>query len=475
MTILIFLGLGFSFIKDGSAMFSPGALTAQNSMDSALGGFSTHAEFENQCEHCHAPLETTQADLCTRCHTSIMEQIAAKAGTHFEMENIQECRFCHPDHQGREFDPVAAAFPHFDHSKAGFVLIWHQVDYDATPMECSDCHTREDGFALTTGVCAACHADHDSDFMDAHIQSYGEDCLACHAGSGELADFDHASTRFPLEGVHAQTQCVNCHADGRFEELPTECAACHAEQEIHAGLFSQDCAACHTAFDWAALAGLDGSLFDHFTQTGFSLNRHLADYAGAEMPCAACHTSPDGFKVAFDLNFCVDCHTLEDPAFMDEHQTQFGLDCLTCHDGVDRMHDFDHNRFFLLDGRHAEIECETCHANQQFSGTPSECAACHAEPEIHAGYFGLLCENCHSTTAWSPAQMVAHTFPLDHGENGLVACDVCHVERYTEYTCYGCHEHQPDEIRREHLEEGVSAAELPDCMACHPDGREHED
>jgi hypothetical protein len=70
--------------------------------------------------------------------------------------------------------------------------------------------------------------------------------------------------------------------------------------------------------------------------------------------------------------------------------------------------------------------------------------------------------------------MVAHTFPLDHGEQGLIACEVCHVDRYTEYTCYGCHEHQPGEILSKHLEEGISRGELENCIACHATGLHDE-
>jgi len=71
--------------------------------------------------------------------------------------------------------------------------------------------------------------------------------------------------------------------------------------------------------------------------------------------------------------------------------------------------------------------------------------------------------------------MTDHNFPLDHGESGLVACEVCHTTRYTEYTCYGCHEHQPGEILEEHLDEGISQAEMADCVACHPGGFKEED
>jgi len=474
-TILIFLGLGFSFWKDGSAMFNPGELSAKNTSGKQSGGFESHAAFEKECGLCHAPLETTQADLCVRCHTNVMQQVADESGTHARIAQVSECRSCHPDHKGRDFDPTAAAFNLFDHGRTHFTLTWHQVDYDLAPMTCGNCHSQENAFALETGVCRDCHAEHDPDFMAEHLQTVGNECVTCHDGSGNLANFDHNTTRFPLQGQHAQIQCVGCHTDGQFSALSTACADCHGEPEIHGGFFSTNCEACHTSMDWSSLVSLDGGPFDHFEQTQFSLDRHQKDYTDQLMNCAGCHTSPDGIQVGFDLQFCVACHTTENAAFLDEHQAEFGRDCLACHDGVDRMHDFDHARFFPLDGAHADTECTACHIDQAFSGTPSECVACHGEPEIHAGFFGLQCESCHSTIAWSPAQMVEHTFPLDHGEQGLVACETCHVERYTEYTCYGCHDHEPGKILSEHLEEGISQAELTDCMACHPDGREHDD
>ena len=431
-TILIFLGLGFSFWRDGSAMFSPGALSAKSATGKESGGYESHAAFENECRFCHAPLETTQADLCVRCHTNIMRQVADERGTHAQIAQLAECRACHPDHKGRDFDPSAAAFAHFDHNQTRFVLTWHQVDYALKAMTCENCHSQANGFALKSTACEDCHANYDPAFMAEHLLAVGNNCLVCHDGSGRIANFDHSITRFPLAGQHAEIQCVDCHTDGQFGTLASDCAACHAEPEIHAGFFSTNCEACHTPLDWSALVNLAGGLFDHFEQTRFSLNRHQRDFAGLVMNCAACHTSPDGIQVAFEQWICVDCHTIEDAVFLDEHQMQFGRDCLACHDGVDRMDNFDHARFFPLEGAHLNAECTACHADRVFSGTPAECAACHNEPEIHAGIFGLQCESCHSTVAWSPAQMVEHTFPLDHGEQGLVACETCHTASYTE-------------------------------------------
>lgn len=473
---MITLGLGVFLWLGGGIVFSPGKLTAQNRGGSNLEDFESHAEFETECERCHAPLETSQADLCTRCHTGILGQVATGAGTHANIVNIQGCRTCHPDHLGRDFDPTQAAYSLYDHEHTRFTLRWHQVDYDMTPLDCHACHEYNDlGFSLTPIVCEDCHTQNNPTFMLAHIADFSRDCLSCHDGSGSMANFDHQTTSFPLEGAHSQVECADCHVDSQFAGLPVDCVSCHSEPVVHAGLFSRDCAACHSSLNWSAMTWLADGEFDHFEQAGFSLNRHITDYAGEAITCSGCHTPDGGTQVAFDLGFCEQCHTQENPQFMQEHQDQFGADCLTCHDGVDRMHDFDHNRIFLLDGAHAEAACESCHTDRLFIGTPSECVSCHQEPEIHAGYFGLDCENCHTTTAWAPAKLVNHTFPLDHGGEGVSDCQTCHLDRYTEYTCYECHEHQPDEILEEHLEEGISAAELPDCVSCHPTGLEGDD
>ena len=179
--------MAFSYIKDGSAMFSPGSLTSQRSIEMTSGDFASHAEFEKECQYCHDPLRTSQADLCVRCHTNIMKQIAQQVGTHSKIKNLQECRACHPDHNGRDFDPIASAYDLFDHDQTKFKLSWHQVSYDMGLIICTDCHAREDRSNLKPNACQDCHAGKDPVFMQQHTEYFGVDCLACHDGSGDLA------------------------------------------------------------------------------------------------------------------------------------------------------------------------------------------------------------------------------------------------------------------------------------------------
>lgn len=77
----------------------------------------------------------------------------------------------------------------------------------------------------------------------------------------------------------------------------------------------------------------------------------------------------------------------------------------------------------------------------------------------------MNCAQCHSTTAWEPANF-AHDrlFRLDGDHN--VACATCHVGGNTaRYTCYGCHEHQPAATIAEHREEGIR--NIDNCVRCH--------
>jgi hypothetical protein len=138
------------------------------------------------------------------------------------------------------------------------------------------------------------------------------------------------------------------------------------------------------------------------------------------------------------------------------------------------MNNFDHNQVFPLDGRHATLACADCHASQQFRGTPKECSACHTEPEIHAGIFGLDCAACHTATAWAPAQLTQHTFPFEHGSQGEIACATCHADSYVTYTCYGCHDHDPAKSQREHTDMNLTTDQLNDCAACHATGQTQE-
>jgi hypothetical protein len=495
-TAILLAVLGLMVWRSGGMAFSPGPLSAKKAPGIVIKGFASHTEFESQCSLCHAPLETTQDILCEDCHVEVKDQIDLQSGAHGKIADVNRCAVCHSDHRGKEFDPTKSAMADFDHTMTSFSLEWHQVNYETALMDCEACHVVIGEFKPDEMKCQDCHDVHDHVFMLQHIQAYGENCLDCHDGKDTLARFDHATASFHLDGKHAGLKCEACHglqaaqvkqagiqfASSRpinpkltaaaFKDTPSQCSGCHGEPQTHSGMFSSNCAECHTTTAWTP-AKWDGKPFDHDTLTSFSLALHRRNFEGEAITCRDCH-GEDVKQV--DLQTCFVCHSTggDRLQFMSGHLDQFGPACLDCHDGVDRLSNFEHANFFPLEGVHAKIECDTCHKDKVFRGTPAECVQCHAEPAIHAGFFGLQCGNCHTAQAWSPAELRVHSFPLDHGGQGEMSCTVCHVGAYVEYTCYGCHDHKPDEIRLSHIKANVSLEELPNCVKCHPNGLRDE-
>jgi hypothetical protein len=237
-----------------------------------------------------------------------------------------------------------------------------------------------------------------------------------------------------------------------------------------------DCRQCHTEHRGPA-ANLTFVAMDTFPHdaVGYSLAAHALRADGSPFDCQDCHTES---LARFDVLTCDDCHRQDDPAFMQMHVADFGTDCLACHDGLDSYarDTFDHSRLaFPLTGRHVEVSCGGCHAGARaaadLQATPADCVACHDDPAFHAGAFGVTCTDCHTAAAWQPARFdLAHTFPFDHGDEGVNTCRTCHVVQVQSYTCYECHE--PAEIAEEHLDEEIT--DFEDCVGCHPTGREDE-
>ena len=67
-----------------------------------------------------------------------------------------------------------------------------------------------------------------------HGSSVKTACSKCHASGTFIPvrpspDFDHRSTGFPLEGMHAGVYCRDCHSSLVFSDIGTECSDCHAD------------------------------------------------------------------------------------------------------------------------------------------------------------------------------------------------------------------------------------------------------
>jgi len=493
-TLLLMVGLALHYWNYGGIAFSPGRLSAKSQPGVELSGYDSHTMFEGDCHLCHKPLEVPQGSLCMNCHENVAQQKNSHLGTHSYIKSLENCARCHSDHRGQRFDPTTAAFEKFDHSRTEFSLAKHQYGSEAAFIDCYTCHEDRVNFSVIGKSCKSCHAEGDMGFVSQHIGQYGNNCLICHDGVDRMVAFNHDSTDFPLDGGHDGVSCNQCHQINEstnlqrsalntsgvflirdshagsserdpFTDTPRECESCHKEPPLHESLFPVECSQCHTTEAWST-AKLNDVNFNHSTQTDFTLDHHRQDFSGAEINCTECHGEQfDNIQI----NTCIGCHEQdsEKPEFITAHSEQYGKACLDCHDGIDRMENFNHDGIFRLEGNHTEIDCTACHSDFVFSGTPRECYECHTEPEIHAGFFGQKCQYCHNQSEWSPALLSVHIFPLEHGSQEPLLCQSCHKDRYTEYTCYGCHEHQPETVLTSHLQAGIPELEIPVCITCH--------
>jgi len=210
---------------------------------------------------------------------------------------------------------------------------------------------------------------------------------------------------------------------------------------------------------------------------------HLMVSPGPLMPahaqlatdCFACHTPLRGASA----DRCVTCHAVADigvrstagvalartglGARVPFHQHLVAQDCLACHT--------DHQGSRIGQGTRMSFS----HALLQ-QAMQANCATCHTAPanNLHRG-LTTGCAQCHGTERWTPATFDhARLFLLDRDHN--VPCATCHVNNDTRrYTCYGCHEHQPDRIGARHRREGIR--DFESCVSCHrsahgePEGR----
>lgn len=432
--LVTLLAIGGVTYAEGGRLYSSGLLNAQ--AGEMLGGVRSHAETGGQCEACHtAPWSSvSMAKRCIDCHGEIalqMQDMVALHGVMYQSNPKLECRDCHPEHRGADAPLTVMEGAEFPHELLGFSLNGHRRTVQKKTFTCTACH-QENISTFATDSCDACHRQIDPVFAQAHLLSYGTACLDCHDGVDRFGQgFNHNVTQFKLLGRHQKVACVLCHVGARqladFTTAPQDCYACHRTDDPHEARFGADCGVCHTATSWIPAS------FDH------NLSAFRLEGKHARVACESCHRGGVYQGTPTD---CYACHQQDD-----EHNGQFGTDCAACHTPKDWEDvTFDHNMSdFPLDGAHVTVACEDCHSTGQFAGLTSQCVSCHADPDFHFGAFSTNCTECHSTTAWSPANFNnSHPEPRVDEEgtgvnHGYTTCRTCHPSTVQSYTCLACH------------------------------------
>lgn len=313
-TVVMILMLGIFLRYFGGGPFSPGRLSAASPRQEALGGFSSHADFEAGCDRCHAPWRGSAAERCESCHADVGEERFARTGMHGRLPDTEDCGRCHTEHEGREAAITTYDLGAFDHDwLTDYSLDRHQVDFDDRPMLCEACHPGR-VYKSAQIECESCHATADALFMADHTVVYGDNCQYCHDGHDSMVPFNHR-TFLSLEGGHAGLECQVCHVPTVAAGAPADCSGCHDEPAVHADQFGLDCVRCHTVFAWlpARLSIHTFPLNHGQEQQNDCQSCHLRRYD--EYTCTNCHAhQPDEIRAVhveegiLEFSACIECH-----------------------------------------------------------------------------------------------------------------------------------------------------------------------
>jgi hypothetical protein len=293
------------------------------------------------------------------------------------------------------------------------------------------------------------------------------------------AKFDHtAFTGFPLTGAHINTPCTSCHVNNNYTNIPKDCGSCHLKDyqkttnpnHAQAG-FPTDCSICHNTTSWA------NAVFDH-SRTGFALTG-----AHAKLQCQSCHANGNfnGLNPA-----CSSCHMKDYQGTNNppHQQAGFPTTCEVCHNTTAwQPASFDHNKTqFPLTGAHVKVACASCHINNDYVHTPTDCYSCHKadyqgtnNPNHIAAHFPTTCATCHTTSSWQGANFNHTWFPIYSGSHAGVwtTCGDCHTNSndYAVFSCITCHAHEKTRMDQAHRDVRNYVYNSANCYACHPTGR----
>jgi hypothetical protein len=193
-------------------------------------------------------------------------------------------------------------------------------------------------------------------------------------------------------------------------------------------------------------------------------------HQGLSRDCFACH-APFGGATS---ERCIACHAPAEIGLrtttglpiarpterLPFHQSLASQDCLGCHSDHPSpgFAEISRTRF-----SHALLD----------PAVAARCASCHKPPadELHRG-LRANCSQCHGQEGWRPVRFDHDRYFVLDGPHD-VPCATCHAGgRFSEYSCFGCHEHRPEPILAKHQEEGIRNIE--NCAACHRRGHGEE-
>jgi hypothetical protein len=179
---------------------------------------------------------------CRACHKNPAPRLAWNLPA-------KQCADCHANPHGTQF---AKEMSQGGCAKCHTALDWHQPNIDHSTWPLVGAHART--------ACAACHGEQKSGAQPAAYRGIPRTCEGCHDDihAGQFTQtqpvkacttchdattfkigktFDHAKTRYPLDGKHIGLACDKCHTSAALRNGATsvrwrlgyiECRDCHA-------------------------------------------------------------------------------------------------------------------------------------------------------------------------------------------------------------------------------------------------------
>ncbi|MBK9514654.1 MAG: hypothetical protein IPO05_13760 [Flavobacteriales bacterium] len=406
------------------------------------------------CDQCHNGNYSNTPNTCEGCH--MPDYNSSVDPNHVTAGLPTDCAQCHNE---GSWDNAT-----FDHNLTDFPLTGMHVN-----VNCIECHAA--GYTNTPTNCDACHmADYTGTVEPNHTQAdFATDCTQCHTTDGWTpSSYDHMNaTGFALNGSHANVNCNQCHSSG-YVNTPNTCEGCHlpdynattGPNHVTAG-FPTDCAMCHDEGSWS------NATFDHNT-TSFPLTGmhvHGGLYAVPRQGFA--NTPRTATRATWRTT----------PARWSP-TTRRRTSARTARSAIPLMGGhpaFDHMNAtgFALNGSHANVNCNQCHA-AGYANTPNTCEACHltdynatTDPNHVTAGFPTDCALCHDEGNWSNATFDHNTtsFPLT-GQHTTVDCIECHANGFvgTPTNCDACHmADYTGTVEPNHTQAQFST----DCTQCH--------
>jgi hypothetical protein len=494
------------------------------------------------CQDCHADVHQRKMGAnCAQCHTvqgwNVAVQQVKDHQNRFPLLGAHaavQCDDCHKSAAVGQFQGLSTA-----------CISCHLKDYQQTqtmggsvpnhvaaqfPQTCETCHTFDSWFGVTVNhaappinfpltnghanvPCLNCHVNNNYNLQIAatdcgnsncHLTTWQQTanpkhsaaptvfpiatCSNCHNTVSWLtANFDHATTGFPLTNSHQMAPagkvaaCTDCHINNNYNLTiqPTDCgnSQCHLNTNYGGGwqgttnpvhsaagtaFAAANCSNCHNTVSFLT------ATFDHASTGWPLLGSHQLTPAGKVNACSDCHVNNNYTFTAANTD-CFGCHQTawqSTPSFggsVPNHITAgFPTSlCSQCHDTIAWTDStFNHaSTGFPLTNSHQiapagkATGCDQCHMGNYSSLAiqPTDCgnSQCHLNTNYGGGWQGTTnpahssagapfapanCANCHNTISFLTA-----TF--DHATTGwpltgshqlqpagkVVACTDCHI------------------------------------------------